>query len=99
MLKLKRIWVAFALVAPLVVSVGSADAANKRPARLTMEAARATALNEVKGRVVHQELEKEHGRWIFSFEIRPTGQRGPAIKEVNIDARTGHVISVEDEPR
>ncbi|MFY0537803.1 PepSY domain-containing protein [Nannocystis pusilla] len=66
--------------------------------KLTAEAAQATALKQVPGTVLASELEREHGRWIYSIEIQPTDgtQRR---KEVEVDGDTGAVIAVEDEDR
>ena len=55
------------------------------------------ALGRVSGSVVHEELEKEKGRWIYSIEIRPTNGKAGRIEEVNVDADTGVVVSVEEE--
>jgi uncharacterized membrane protein YkoI len=49
------------------------------------------------GAVVAEELEFEGKRWIYSFEIKPKGEKGKRIKEVNIDADTGVVVSVDTE--
>jgi len=36
-------------------------------------------------------------RWIYSFEIKPTGEKGKLITEVNIDADTGDVVGIDTE--
>jgi len=58
--------------------------------------ARATkiATKKVHGTVRSKELEHEHGRWIYSFDIS-TGKR--KITEVNVDAYTGKVLAVDVE--
>lgn len=66
-------------------------------AKITAEAAREIALAKVPGTVQHEELEKEHGRWIYSFEIRPDGTKGRAVKEVNVSADDGSIVAIEDE--
>ena len=43
-----------------------------------------------------KELEKEHGKWQYSFEFK--AGHG-AVTEVNVDAYTGKVIAVEHESR
>jgi hypothetical protein len=65
-------------------------------AKVSKETATATALAQVPGGTLKDsELEKEHGRWIWSFDIAiPDSQD---IKEVAVDANTGKVIDVETE--
>ena len=41
-----------------------------------------------------KELEKEKGRWIYSFEFK---NKDGSIREVNVDAYSGKVIAVERE--
>jgi len=54
--------------------------------------ARATALAEVKnGTVRSEELEREHGHLIYSYDIAVPGKSG--IDEVNVDAMTGKVVA------
>lgn len=65
--------------------------------KITMEQARATALQKVPGKIVHEELEHEKGRWIYSMEVRPAGETGKHIKEVNLDANSGEVVEIADE--
>ena len=72
------------------------DAALAAEAKITMEAAKATALTKVPGgKIRSSELEREHGKLIYSFDIKVAGK--PGIEEVNVDAIDGHVISVEHE--
>jgi uncharacterized membrane protein YkoI len=70
----------------------TALAAQTHKAKVLMADARAKALGLVPGKVVAEELEHEKGRWIYSFEIKPTGETGKSIKEVNIDADTGTLV-------
>ncbi len=65
--------------------------------KLTMEQARASALQKVTGKIVHEELEHEKGRWIYSMEVRPEGEKGKHVKEVNVDANSGEVVEIADE--
>ena len=46
------------------------------------------------GKVEGEELEKEKGKLVYSFDIR--NDRG-TISEVWVDAKTGKVIKVEEE--
>ena len=53
-----------------------------------MEQAKATALQKENGTIKSSELEKEHGRWIYSFDI----SSAEGVHEVNVDANTGKVV-------
>jgi hypothetical protein len=66
---------------------GLASAAESKP-RLSMTAAKEIALGKETGKVKSQELEKEKGRWIYSFDI----ERDKQVHEVNVDANTGEII-------
>jgi uncharacterized membrane protein YkoI len=75
----------------------AASAAETHQAKVVLADARAKALSIVPGKVVDEELEHEGGRWIYSFEIKPTGETRKLIREVNIDADTGVVVGLETE--
>lgn len=86
--------------APTLVDAGTSAptgeaGASARP-KLSLEEARAAALKRVPGTVIDAEQEREHGRWIYSFEIQPDDRQQPR-KEVEIDGDDGSVIAVEDE--
>lgn len=67
-----------------------------RNARISRADAEKTALAKVPGGVVKEaELEKEHGRLIWSFDIAIPGST--EITEVHVDAKTGDVIRTEKE--
>ena len=70
-------------------------AALKKDARISIEAARATALKKVPGEIQEEELEKENGKLVYSFDIRVTGQKD--ITEVQVSAIDGSIVSVEKE--
>ncbi len=72
-----------------VAAAGTAFAA-----KITMEEAKALALKAVPGTITRQELENEHGREQYSFEIKPTGEK-EATAEVAIDANDGSVVSID----
>ena len=62
-----------------------------KEARISLEAATATALKEVPGATVKShELERENGKLIYSFDMKIAGKSG--IEEVNVDAMTGATI-------
>lgn len=67
-----------------------------KQARISLETARATALARVPhGEVRSEELEKEHGKLIYSFDIAVPGKAG--IDEVNVSAITGKVLAKHHE--
>jgi len=66
----------------------------QRQARLTLEQARETALKRAPGKVEDGELEREHGRLVYSFDIR--NSKG-TITEVQVNAIDGQVVSVHNE--
>jgi uncharacterized membrane protein YkoI len=70
-------------------------AALKKDAKISVEDARATALKKVPGELQEEELEKENGKLVYSFDIRATGQKD--ITEVQVNAIDGSIVSVEKE--
>ena len=65
-------------------------------AKISLDSARAIALHRVKnGSIASEELEREHGRLIYSFNVKVPGKSG--IQEVNVNALTGAVIGVHHE--
>ena len=85
-----------ALAMPLAHAAGESQAALKAEAKVTEQDARTTAVAKVpQGTVKSSTLEKEHGRLVWSFDIaQPATQ---VLTEVQVDARTGKVVSVEKE--
>lgn len=65
-------------------------------AKISLDSARTIALHEVKnGRVSAEELEREHGRLIYSFDMKVPGKSG--IEEVNVNALNGSIVGVHHE--
>ena len=64
-------------------------------AKVTPLAARATARARVNGDITDEEIEREHGKLVYSFDIKVAGKAG--IEEVLVDAVAGTVIAVEHE--
>ncbi len=65
-------------------------------AKVTRADAEKTALAKVPhGTVKEAELEKEHGKLVWSFDIATPDSKN--ITEVQVDALTGEVVSVEIE--
>jgi uncharacterized membrane protein YkoI len=93
----QNVYRALALVC-LVGSAGGCHSASSPPPRISMDAARQTALAKVPGEVKQEELEEEDGREIYSFVIKPTAESRAIVKEVNVDAHSGDVVALEEEP-
>jgi uncharacterized membrane protein YkoI len=67
-------------------------------AKMTEDSARAVALARVPHATIKEvELEQEHGSLIWSFDLTVAGK--PGIEEVNVNARTGKIVSVEHEAK
>src|ERR671929_206596 len=63
----------------------------QKEAKISESDARATALKEVpNGTVKSEELEREKGKLIYSYDITVPGKTG--IEEVNVNAMTGSVV-------
>ena len=65
-----------------------------RQAKITKEQAQETATKRAPGNVESAELEREHGKLVYSFDIR--NSKG-AITEVQVSALTGKIVRVEHE--
>lgn len=77
--------------AVLAAAPGLGSAAPKPPAKvISMARARAIALKTAGGKIKEAELEFENKIWIYSFDL--SGKDGKT-HEVNVDARTGKVVS------
>lgn len=81
---------ATAMVAVLIVAGAQAQTSTSNAAKpkVTVKQARQTVLTKEKGRIKSYELEKEHGRLIYSFDVQTTD----GIHEVNVDAINGEVV-------
>src|SRR4051794_22470141 len=65
-----------------------------RQAKITKEQAQETATKRAPGNVESAELEREHGKLVYSFDIR--NSKG-TITEVQVSALTGKIVRVEHE--
>ena len=69
--------------------------AEAKPKVIGMKRALAIATSHAKGlKLKAKELEKEKGRWIYSFEFK---NHDGSIREVNVNAYTGKIVGVEHE--
>jgi uncharacterized membrane protein YkoI len=73
---------------------GEAQEKLAKEAKITKEEAQATALRRAPGTVESAELEREHRKLVWSFDIR--NSKG-TIDEVQVSAITGKVVRVEHE--
>jgi uncharacterized membrane protein YkoI len=72
------------------------DPALAAQAKITLDSARTIALQRVPhGSVASEELERENGHLIYSFDVKVENKSG--IQEVNINALTGRVLGVHHE--
>jgi len=71
-----------------------------KEAKISLDAATATALAKVPGSTVKaHELEREDGKLIYTFDLKIAGKKG--IEEVNVNAITGEIVGKtehEDDP-
>jgi uncharacterized membrane protein YkoI len=71
----------------------SDDAARVRDAKVGFATAVRTAAKRASGRLTEAELDREHGRLVWSA----TFERGATETDVDVDARTGKVVRVRSE--
>ncbi|MEP7027034.1 MAG: PepSY domain-containing protein [Candidatus Eisenbacteria bacterium] len=92
----RQLGTAFTIVAGLaVLATGTAQSSGAKP-KVSSQSARAIASARVPhGTIKSQELEREHGRLIYSFDFKVPGKSG--IEEVHVDAMNGKVLSIEHE--
>jgi uncharacterized membrane protein YkoI len=96
-------WLLLALTAGFAVNAQTAGTCKEARkglasrARLSCADARAIALHQVKAKsaVKSAELEEEHGRLVYSFDLVQPGRAG--VEEVQVDARTREVVSIKHE--
>jgi len=84
---------------PALLAAGSGQKAAEtqaqmqKEAKISMEKAKAIALKKAPGTVKSAELEREHGKLIYSFDIDTKN----GVTEVNVDAITGAVVGTQHE--
>jgi uncharacterized membrane protein YkoI len=85
-----------AILSSLIAILLIAACATASSAKISRADAEKTALAKVpKGIVKEAELEKEHGRLLWSFDIATPGSKD--ITEVHVDANTGEIVATEKE--
>lgn len=83
----------FALGLTFALVVGCATTQSPKLSRA--EAEKVALTRAAGGTVKESELEKEHGRLVWSFDIAMPGTN--VVTEVQVDAMTGAIVSVERE--
>jgi uncharacterized membrane protein YkoI len=90
----------FVLAATLLFSAGAlaktgVDEDLSKEAKISEPEARRIALARVPGIVRTEELEREHHRVVYSYDIERAGK--PGVEEVQVDAKSGKIVSVKHE--
>lgn len=85
------------LAACIIVGAAASCASEHPPGNVIPETrAQTLALAQVPGATVKShELEREGGRWIYSYDLEVRGQEG--VEEIHVDALTGEVLAHEHE--
>jgi hypothetical protein len=84
------------LVAAAVISSGCESHRHHNHAKISKEQATQIVSSQVPGGTVKEgELEKEGGRWIWSFDVATAGTAN--ITEIHVDANTGEIVRKEIE--
>jgi hypothetical protein len=89
---MKRISIAVSVILLLAVVVFAKGTTTKP--KIGREQARATALAKAPGKIQGEELEREKGMLVWSFDIRGNDRK---ITEVWVDANSGKVVRTEIE--
>jgi uncharacterized membrane protein YkoI len=99
---MRKILTIAAAVLALPLSIANAVSADEPQAKLEAEAkitkqqAEAVALSRVLNGVVKSaELEREHGRLVWSFDVAQASRAG--VTELQVDARNGQIVSTKHE--
>ncbi len=88
--------IVLALICAGSLKAASSEKQLEKEAKITRNQAEHLALAKVShGKVSTAELEREHGILIWSFDITQPGTRN--ISEVQVNAKTGKVVSVKTE--
>lgn len=67
-----------------------------RSAKISLDSARTIAMHRLpKATIASQELERENGRLIYSFDMNVPGKSG--IDEINVNALNGRIVAVSHE--
>ena len=59
--------------------------------RISMEKAQEIAMKAQEGTIESKKLEKEHGKWMYSFNIRANDKQ---VHQIHVDAKSGKVLGM-----
>ena len=91
---ISTVTVALGFAMPNAFAAGNSQTALRAEAKITESQAKTTAMAKVPlGIVKGSELEREHGRLIWSFDIAEPSAKG--VTEIQVDAKTGRIASVK----
>ena len=78
-------------------SVSAEQAKLQKEAKISMDKAKEIALKHVKkdSKIESSELEREHGKLIYSFDIREPQRKD--VTEVNVNAMDGKIVAIDHE--
>ncbi len=95
---MKKAFVKSGITAIALILAGTAYAKGKaRPPKdvVSIETARNAATKSLQGKVQSEQLENEDGKWVYSFDLKSTGDS--KVHEVQVDARTGKLLTTSAE--
>jgi uncharacterized membrane protein YkoI len=81
-------WPRNMVIVPVLLLFSANTPARAKTPTITLAQAKAKALALHPGEIKSVELEKEHGRQIYSFDIKTED----GIHEVNVDSQTGKIV-------
>src|SRR4051794_27867013 len=85
-----------ALAPPSRAAKTETQAQLQKEAKISMKQAREIALKKVPGgKIASEELEREKGKLIYSFDIKSGSKSG--VTEVNVNAIDGKIVDVQKE--
>jgi regulator of RNase E activity RraB len=90
----RKIITTLAFASILTAGAFAATTTTKPQPKITMEQARVIALKKAPGTIKSEELENEHGKLIYSFDIATSKKD---VTEVNVDAMNGKIVAVQHE--
>lgn len=90
MRRMKKILIAVSVL--FVLTVAAVGSTKMKKATVTAKQARATALAKAPGKIESEELEREEGKLVWSFDIRTSAK---TITEVWVDANSGKIVKTE----
>mgnify|MGYP002361334759 FL=1 len=86
------------MIGAAIVLVGAtyAQAKSKPPQDvISIDVARKMATDSMPGQVQKEQLEQEHGQWVYSFDLKSVSDS--KTHEVQVDARSGKLVSTKAE--